>query len=212
MRPAATSLATLLMLGWGLEFGLCDAAGTYLGTLPAILSMQAMLFITSIFTASAMISSFLIPSDGRGWCMGASLLTTSIALASSISAACIALAAVPWYASLRGDRPVLPILVLSLKTGATELFPLLVPERFRLGAGFGTIVTVAILCLAVLVGLLVVATRGRRYWRGPEPESPQDADAAATCAHGRAPKPVVKSAEQRDALQRDAPAPTLDQA
>jgi hypothetical protein len=199
------------MLGWGLEFGLCDAAGTYLGTPSEILLMQALLFIASAFTASASITCFLISSDRRGWCMGASLLSTSIALASSISAASIALAAVPWYASLRGERPVLPILVLSLKTGATGLFPLLVPERFRLGAGFGCIVAVAIVCLAVLVGLLVVATRGRRDWRGPKPESPQDADAAAARAHGGAPKPVVKSAEQRDTPQRDARAPTLDQ-
>jgi hypothetical protein len=155
----------LAMLSWGLEFGICDAAGTFLGTPTAILALQIMLYITAIFVFFAMIASFSISSDGRGKRLVVSLCCTSIALASSVSAVCIALTAVPWYASLRGNRPVLPVTVLSLATGATSLYPLHVPEHLNLGVGVGCTAAVAGLCFMVLAGLVVVATRGSRDWR-----------------------------------------------
>ncbi len=63
----------------------------------------------------------------------------------------------------------------------------------------------------VLVGLVVVVTRGSRDWRLPTSESP-DADAAVAGTHGQAPEPGVKAADQLEVSQRDTPATALEQA
>jgi hypothetical protein len=183
----------LTMLGWGIEWGVCDTAGNYLGTPPAILALQALVIITAVFTCFAGVAAcFSATADDRALGgvakkgFAAAAFCTLIALCSSIATFSMVLAAVPWYSdSLRGDQPILPISVLSLTTGTAFLYPLQVPERFRLGAGFGTTVTVTILCLLVLP-VLVFSMRSRNESRQPAPSSPQGAEAAAAAAAGSA--------------------------
>lgn len=194
----------LTMLDWGVEWGICDTAGNYLGTPPAILALQALVIITAVFTGFAAVAAcFSATADDRA--LGgvakkgeaAAAFCTFIALCSSIATFSMVLAAVPWYSdSLRGDQPVLPISVLSLTTGTTFLYPLQVPERFRLGAGFGTTVTVTILCLLVLP-VLVSSMRGRSESRQPTPSSPQGAEAAAAAAAASAPGSLVVDRESQ---------------
>jgi hypothetical protein len=175
----------LTMLGWGIDWGVCDTNGSFLGTPAAIVALQALVIITACFTCFAVLASVAQVSDGiRSKGLHATMLYTFIALGSSIASFSIVLAAVPWYSdSLRGDEPVIPISVLSLQSGSTFLYPLRVPDRFRLGAGFGCTVTVSILCLTVLAGFAVTTTqRSRNKSHEPAPASPQGAEAAAAAA------------------------------